>query len=77
VAGQFTIWDRLKQAGQLRKGQLSNLARLTAFLVQVRPGPGGFLIILTTVFFQERVQSLGILKVNIRLICISLILSHF
>jgi len=34
VASQFTIWDKLKQAEQLSKSQLSNLAQFTAFLIK-------------------------------------------
>merc|ERR1712037_269548 len=43
IAGQFTIWDKLKQAGELNKTQLSNLAKITAFLVQEKAQSLGIL----------------------------------
>ena len=43
IAGQFTIWDKLKLAGELNKCQLSNLAKITAFLVQEKAQSLGIL----------------------------------
>jgi len=43
IAGQFTIWDKLKLAGELNKTQLSNLAKITAFLVQEKAQSLGIL----------------------------------
>jgi len=43
IAGQFTIWDKLKLAGELNKSQLSNLAKITAFLVQEKAQSLGIL----------------------------------
>ena len=43
IAGQFTIWDKLKQAGELNKSQLSNLAKVTAFLIKEKAQSLGIL----------------------------------
>jgi len=57
VAGQFTIWDKLKQAGQLKRFQLSNLGHLTSFLIQEKAQSLG---ILKVIEFAE------MNKVNVR-----------